>query len=366
MSSDGDDEITLLKQSAIDSVRLAIELYNRPHSVARKTSVLILLGHGFEMLLKSSILENGGSIHTENENNQTIGLKKAIHVCRHGNGTDNSTQILSEDQTTTLRKIKSDRDSAAHYLVEISEELLYVSAEAGVYLFDDLLDNVFDEKLGDHLPGRVLPLSTNPPENMAILIDQEYTQVRELIDEDKRERAKAKLRPIEGLNRALDDDDEGPVTDDDLENALDDVSEERDWTQIFRGVATLDLTTEGAGQSIGLKITKSEGVPVNLMSDEEAEEEGEDVPVAVKRVNERDFYNLGIEQMAEGFDDLTWPKLRTIVDELDIQNDSEYYKEITVGSSDFKRYSGLAVERIREALQEGEVDPEEAWEEHGW
>ena len=106
MSSNSDDEIALLKQSAVDSVRLAIELYNRPHPVARKKSVLMLLGHSFEMLLKAAILENGGSIHTQGENNQTIGLKKAINLCRHGDGENESVKILSEDEVITLRKKK--------------------------------------------------------------------------------------------------------------------------------------------------------------------------------------------------------------------------------------------------------------------
>ena len=151
-----------------------------------------------------------------------------------------------------------------------------------------------------------------------------------------------------------------------MESTLDDIPDERDWTQIFQGVATLDLTTEGAGEAVELRITKSEGIPVNLMNDEEAKEEGEEAPVAVKRVNERDFYNLGIEEMAEKFDEITWPKLRAIVDELDIQDNPDCYKEITVGSSEFKRYSGRAVEKIREALQEEEVHPDEAWDAHGW
>lgn len=75
MSVGSDEQVSYLRESAIESLRLAIELYNRPHSTARKTSVLMLLGHAFEMLLKASIVENGGSIHTEGDNNQTIGFE---------------------------------------------------------------------------------------------------------------------------------------------------------------------------------------------------------------------------------------------------------------------------------------------------
>ena len=78
MSIESDEQVSYLRESAIESLKLAIELYNRPHSTARKTSVLMLLGHAFEMLLKASIVENGGNIHTEGDNNQTIGLKNLI------------------------------------------------------------------------------------------------------------------------------------------------------------------------------------------------------------------------------------------------------------------------------------------------
>jgi hypothetical protein len=63
---------------------------------------------------------------------------------------------------------------------------------------------------------------------------------------------------------------------------------------------------------------------------------------------------------------ISWQKAKTVAIELDILNDEEYNKEIEVGSSTYKRYSGYALERIREAIEEDEVDPDETWEKHGW
>lgn len=40
---------------------------------------------------------------------------------------------------------------------------LYLCARAGVTLFDELLQRVFGEHLANWLPGRVLPLSVDPP-----------------------------------------------------------------------------------------------------------------------------------------------------------------------------------------------------------
>jgi hypothetical protein len=275
-------------------------------------------------------------------------------------------RIIEKDEKITLDKIRNDRDSATHYLLNTNERQLYVFAEAGVTLFDDLLHRVFDERLADYTPGRVLPLSTSPPQNLAVLIDEEYTQIRALLDADKRVKAKAKLRSIEGLERALDEDDRGPITDDELEERVKEITasdDERDWTQIFRGVASLDLTSEGKSEPFRLEITQSEGVPVNLVDEDDEDEE---TTVAVKRVNERNFYNIRIQDIGEKFDDHSWVKLRTVVDELGLQDDESYYKKITLGSSTYQRYSGYALKRIREAIEEGEVDPEEAWEKHGW
>jgi hypothetical protein len=43
--------------SAVDSLTLAIELFNRPSPTARDHAVPMLLGHTFEMLLKSIIYQ---------------------------------------------------------------------------------------------------------------------------------------------------------------------------------------------------------------------------------------------------------------------------------------------------------------------
>ncbi len=45
-------DVAELKGRAINSLVLGIELFNRPHDQGRSESVLILLHHAFEMLLK--------------------------------------------------------------------------------------------------------------------------------------------------------------------------------------------------------------------------------------------------------------------------------------------------------------------------
>jgi hypothetical protein len=53
--------------------------------------------------------------------------------------------------------------------------------------------------------------------------------------------------------------------------------------------------------------------------------------VAVKRVNELDFYSLGVKQLAKKLN-LTMPKAIAVVDYLDLRGDGECCKEFKIGT----------------------------------
>ena len=55
-------EAKLLLEKACDSLVLSIELFNRPHDRGRVSGTLIQLNHGFEMLMKASILHRSGRV----------------------------------------------------------------------------------------------------------------------------------------------------------------------------------------------------------------------------------------------------------------------------------------------------------------
>jgi len=65
------------KTTAINSFRLAVELFNRPTERGRIVGVLKFLNHSFEMLLKASILKNGGDIRGEEGEGTQSRLKSA-------------------------------------------------------------------------------------------------------------------------------------------------------------------------------------------------------------------------------------------------------------------------------------------------
>jgi|Deesub1362A_J573_1020465.scaffolds.fasta_scaffold03867_4 hypothetical protein len=344
-------EAKLLLNKACDSLLLAIELFNRPHDRGRVTGTLILLDHAFEMFLKAAILHRGGRIR-ERRAKQTIGFDKCVRLGL----SDGKVKFLTEEQALTLQIINGLRDAAQHHLLDISEGQLYIHVQSGVTLFRDLLKYVFGQDLTRYLPTRVLPVSTSPPTDLATLFDSEVEAIRQLLQPGKRRQIEmeARLRPLAILDSAIRGE-KKQLSSGQLRRIGRHLSSGKEWTEVFPGVAAVEITTDGTGPTLSLRITKKEGIPVRLVP--------EGTPgaavVAVKRVNELDFYSLGAKQLAEKLN-LTLPKTVAIIDYLGIRKDPKYYKQFKIGGVTHKRYSPKAIERIKTALEKESA--EEIWE----
>ncbi len=342
----------MLLDKAIDSLILAIEQFNRPVDRGRVNVFLILLDHSFEMLLKASIIHRGGNIW-EHDKPQTIGFDKCVRLGVGG------LKIISDEQALTLQTINGLRDAAQHHLIEVSEDQLYLHAQSGVTLFRDILNDTFDIDLSSRLPSRVLPISTVAPTEISIMFETKVQEVKKLLEPGKRRRteAYAKLRPLAIFDATIRGEKLQPSLSD-LSQKSKELAEGKSWQEVFPGVAAIQLTIEGTAPSISLHITKKEGVPVQLVPEGTP---GASV-VAVKRVNELSFYSLGRDDIAEHVG-LTGPKTTAMIRYLDLQNDPECYKEITIGESRFKRYSPKAIGAIKKALEEKSLD--DIWKEYG-
>jgi hypothetical protein len=228
-----------------------------------------------------------------------------------------------------------------------------------VTLFRDLLKSVFDWDLCELLPNRVLPVSTSAPLDLTALFDSEVAEVVRLLQPGSRKRlqAQARLRPLAILDASIRGE-EGQPSPGKLKRLGSEVVAGKTWQELFPGVASIEITVEGAGPSLSLRITKKEGVPIHVVP--------EGTPgaavVAVKRVDELGYYCLGLSQVAEQVG-LTLPKTLAIVRYLDIQANREYFKPFRFGSVEHKRYSQKAVERIREKLPKVSID--EIWKTYG-
>jgi hypothetical protein len=120
---------------------------------------------------------------------------------------------------------------------------------------------------------------------------------------------------------------------------------------VFHGAAAVEITADGTGPSLSLRLVKKEGIPIQLVTEGTP---GASV-VAVKRVNELDFYNLGAKQLAEKLG-LSIPKTIAVVDYLGMRSNADCYKEFKIGSQLHKRYSQKALEQIRGVLKKESAD----------
>ncbi len=343
-------EARVLLTKATDSVLLAIEHFNRPWDRGRHEAILVLVDRAFELLLKSIIVHKGGRIR-EPRAKETIGFDACVRKCV----TDAQVKCLTEEEALTIQIINSLRDAAQHYIVDVSEQQLYTYIQSGLTLFDKMLREVFDKKLTDYLPERVLPISSNPPKDFGELMDIEFEDTKRLVGPRSRKRfeARAKLRSLAIVEASLNGSRSQP-SESELEKLVIRVSRGESWQEIFPGIERLVLSAEDDGLSLTLRITKSRGEPIHLVPEGTP---GATV-VAVKRVDELGYYSLSLTSLAQKTG-LSSPKMLVLVRELRIQEDVECFKEFKIGSMSLKRYSAKSLDRAEKALLT--INMEEVW-----
>ncbi|MDR7371764.1 DUF3644 domain-containing protein [Flavobacterium aquidurense] len=342
-----------LYKKAIDSLTLSVEIFNRPNDCGRIPGVLIFMDHAFEMLLKASIIAKGGRIK-ETGAKETIGFS----ACIRKGFSDASLKFLNEEEVLTLQSLNGLRDAAQHYTLEMSEQHIYFQAQAGLTLFRDITRRVFNINLKTQLPVRVLPLSTSPPMDIQAFFASEITDIKKLLIPNSRKKLEAneKLRALAIMENSIQGNESQP-SDKELNNLAEKLSKGSTWVQLFPSVSTLSFTQNGYGPSLDLRISKNEGVPITIVPEGTL---GSNV-LAIKRVNELDFYNLGRDAIAKKLNH-TGPKITAAVQIFNIKNDPECFKQIKIGNSLFDRYSQKTIEKIREGLKEKTID--EIWMEY--
>ena len=335
-----------LLDRATDSLTLAIELFNRPSETGRNHGVLILLQHSFEMLLKAMILQSTGSIHTK-EGKYTYSFDKCLSVASE------QLKLLSSDEKVTLSILDAQRDQAAHYYIDISEDLLYVHAQSGVTLFDTLLQKGFSKRLADFLPSRVLPISTRPPKDLSLLLNSELEGVDRLLAAGRRQgaQASAKLRTILAFSSGAMQENGNRISESEINSAIEKRRKKKDWNVILPEIAQLTLSTDGTGIPISMKITKEATISFKIAKP------GDEIQgtLVKQEVDPWTVFNLGLKDLAKKLD-LTRSKTLALIYEMDIQSNPEYYRELKRSSQIFKSYSKKALDRLREGIKTADID----------
>jgi len=340
---------------AKDSLVLSIEIFNRPYDRGRISASLIIIDHAFEMLLKAAIVEKGGKIRGQNQG-ETLGFDSCVRKAV----SDGNIKFITEEQALTLQSINGLRDAAQHYLLDISEDQIFLHMQSGVTLFRDICNNVFGVDIKNEFPDRILPIAVKAPTDLIALFELEVSEIKKLLQPGKRRQteASARLAPLVILDRTILGE-KGQPSANDLRKVQREIVVGKQWSEIFGGVSSINITSEGTGPSLALRITKKEGIPVHLVPEGTP---GASV-VGVKRVNELAFYNLGRNQLAEHVG-LSGPKTTAMIRHLQLDENEEYFKHITIGKTKFKRYSQKAITKIKEALKTVSIN--DIWKKHGW
>ena len=308
-------EVKALLKKATESLVLSVELFNRPSEQCRQTASLIFLDHSFEMILKAAILHKNGKIRNKKNDKNTIGFDHCLRIAV----SNDQIKFLTEEQAIVAQAINGLRDAAQHYLLTISEQQLYVHMQSGVTLFSDILSSVFDLQLIDFMPQRVLPVATLAPLDIDTLFRFETLEIKKLLFPKSRkgQEAFSRLRPLCILDAVLKGEKNTQPSDKEISAVAEKIKNGENWSEIFKGVSAISLDKVGDGPSISLKISKKADVEIQLVKDDPNA-----AVVAVKRVNELDYYSLGLEQMVKNiknsFPFVTGPKLRKLIHHLNM------------------------------------------------
>jgi hypothetical protein len=344
-------EARILLGKSIDSLILSIDRYNCPWDKGRVEAFLIMMDHAFEMMLKASIIHRGGRIRKPREK-LTIGFDACVREALSGN----IPSFIKDEQALSLQAINSLRDAVQHHYLAISEDHLYLHAQSGVTLFRDILANVFGINLSDRLPDRVLPIATKVPLDLITLFEKEVEEVNKLLAPGKRRGVEAlgKLRSLAIVENAVRGEKFQPA-ESDLRKLEDRIRKGEKSNTLFPSVSSITLVTEGHGPELRIRLSKKEGVPVQLVPEGTP---GASV-VALKRVNELGFYSLSCTDLAKKVG-LSTNKTVAAIYCLNLKGNDKFHKEIVIGKSRFNRYSPEAIDTIKTGLTE--IGEAEMWD----
>lgn len=344
-------EASILKSKSLASLRRAMAAFNSHEDDGRPTDVLLKLQHSFEMLLKAALVQKRVEVF-DKQLSQSIGFEKCVNLSRQHLG-------VTDDEAGTLRAIDALRDEAQHWFNEASEGLLYAHARAAVTLFDDILQRAFGEKLVGHLPHRVLPISSEPPRDIQVLIDEEFTQVAELLKPGRRRRpeARARIRTLLAMEAHVADN--VIVSKKDVDRVQVGIRRGATLTEVFPRLGEVGTNIEGEGIHVAVRFVRNANDPALGVRLVDADDPGG--AAAIREVDLQRKFHWSPTALANKLG-ITTSRAKALRWKLDIENDSSCTHDFVFGSSRHRMYSDNAMTKMRDALKTLDVD--EVWREY--
>lgn len=352
-------ETRALLNKANDSFVLAVELFNRPQEHARNHSVVLLLAHSFEMLLKAGILARGGNIRTSS-GERTHTMSKCISIAFSSEGI----AFLERAEEEVLRAVSIVRNQEQHHFAEITERALSILMAWSTDTYGKILRRVFDRDLGSVLPLRSAPDFAVSPETLVRLLNDDVLDAKSLFRDHPRSISiiSAKLRGWASINAALDgSDSDVKIREAQIRQTFDElIRKSTDAPAIFAALERAPDVTRGSSISLELRFGTDTGADAALRVVPAAADDPEAVHIRPDRfpdehvLSPQDVYNhLGI----------TNPKMRALGQFLgfDYENGDIYVHVIKGGKVPLLRYSALAQETLEQGLRDHDLDDVWAW-----
>lgn len=334
-----------LKSKSIGSLRTAMTAFNSYDDDGRVTMVLMHLQHACEMLLKAVLVQKKAKVFDKGTG-RSIGFERCLGLCQANHG-------LTSDEAGIMRAIDALRDAAQHWFVFVSEDLLYLQTRALITSFDAYLQRLLDDSLANHIPPRVLPISTMPPGDFEFLVDKEFALVADLLKPGRRARdeARARIRTMLAMEAIVTD--EVEISERDIDRIEKAMRGGTEFNAVFPRLATVGTTTDGEGVNLTVHFTKKQGTPVQYV--------GGDDPAAAAAVREIDLrkkFHLQATHLADKVG-LSPPKAKVLRAHLGIDEDPSCTHVFEFGSQKIRCFSDNAVAKMKAALIE--VDINELW-----
>jgi len=338
----------ILKHKALASVRASIAAFNGFEEDGRVTEVLLRMQHAFEMLLKAALNAQNVSVF-DKSTGRSVGVDRAINLAQ-----GDAKIKLTDDEAGLIRAIDAMRDDEQHWYTSVDEGILYMHVRASVTLFDDLLSRVFNERLGSHIPKRVLPIGAEPPKDFQLLVDEAFERVADLLKPGKRmgAQARAQVRTLLAMEAHTDPDTK--VSDKDVTEVIKGITEKKTREQVFPKLAGVNANITGEGVEVQVRFVKSGGMPVTYVSD------GADAS-AVRVVDLHKKYYLSKSELAEKLG-LTEPRAMALRRHVGADSNPDMSNTFHMGKVTYLAYSDNAFKALREARDT--LDADAIWAAH--
>lgn len=330
-------EARTLKDKSLSSLRRAVTAFNACEDDGRTTTVLLHMQHAAEMLLKAVLVQRKVRVFDPGKHT-SIGFEKCLQLAmQHAK--------LKAEEAGLLRAIDAFRDAEQHWMIVIPEDVLFLHARGFITIFDDILKRVLGDALAEHLPGRVLPVSTHPPVGFDVLVDREYNQVRELLRPGKRQRDEARGRIRTLLAMESHAADAVDMSEADINRVEKAVRSGKERTDVFPRLAGLGVQVSGEGPLVTVRFTKGlDGAPVRFIAADDPTE-----AAAVREVDLQRRFHLSATQLAARLQ-LSQHQSHRLRKQLGIDSDPQCRHEFAFGRSKHPRFSDTALKRMREAM----------------